>query len=71
MKPAKGVTQYGIDYPEGNALFQKELKENLKPEIKVVEVDTTQDDPTAIYRIMTIDGKETNRKRIVLSELSN
>ena len=45
MKPAKGVTQYGIDDPEGNALFQKELKENLKPEIKVVEVDTTQDDP--------------------------
>lgn len=45
LKPAWGVSKYGVDDPEGNALYQKVLKENLKPEVKVIEVDATQDDP--------------------------
>lgn len=54
LKPARGVTQYGIDDPEGNELFREELKGNLKPEIKVVEVDATQDDPEFSEQVVAV-----------------
>jgi uncharacterized protein (UPF0261 family) len=54
LKPALGVTKYGIDDPEGNALFREELKGSLKPEIKVVEVDATQDDPEFSLQVVKL-----------------
>jgi uncharacterized protein (UPF0261 family) len=54
LEPAWGVTKYGIDDPEGNTRFQGILKERLKPEVKVYEVDSSQDDPKFSDKIVSL-----------------
>ena len=43
--PAYGVRKYNIDDPESMKAFQEYLKDSLKSEIKIVEVEECQDDP--------------------------
>ena len=54
LKPFASVSQYGIEDPEGDRLFREELKGNLKPGIKVVEVDATQEDAEFSEQIVNL-----------------
>jgi uncharacterized protein (UPF0261 family) len=41
----EGIRKLGFEDPMGVAAFRRELKKRLKPNVKVVEIESSSDDP--------------------------
>ena len=54
LKFPYGVIKMGVEDPEGNEAFREELKKNLKPPVKYLEVDISTDDDQFSDHILSL-----------------